>query len=70
MRNLNEVRLSIFESLGAHKLSFGPISTRVLLRTGVNLMEIRSDQDSDPECVRKAIDALADMGYELKGGMS
>ena len=45
--------------------SFRSVSTRVLLRTGVNLREPRPEQVKDPVAFGKVTTALADMGYAL-----
>lgn len=45
--------------------TFGPLASRVLLRTGVSLRKPRPDQLTDPEAVSKVIQALSDMGYRL-----
>lgn len=45
--------------------SFRSVSTRVLLRTGVNVREPRPDQVRDPVAIGKVMTALVDMGYTL-----
>lgn len=45
--------------------SLGAVTTRVLLRTGVNLRKPTPQQDGDATAVEKVRSALADMGYDL-----
>jgi hypothetical protein len=45
--------------------SLGAISTRVLLRTGVNLRKPTPQQDTDGTCVEKVRTALSDMGFAI-----
>ena len=51
--------------LGPNSLALGPICTRVMLRTGVNIKEPRPDQVRDAALVTKVLGALADMGHRL-----
>jgi hypothetical protein len=46
----------------------GLISTRVLLRTGVNLRMIDPQKDRNPEVVAHVLNTLADFGYRLEHG--
>lgn len=46
-------------------VSFTAISTRVLLRTGVNLRKPNARQDGDGPCIEKVRLALAEMGYQV-----
>jgi hypothetical protein len=46
-------------------LSLGPVSTRVALRTGVSLRNIRPDQMKDPALIQKVLEALSEMGFKL-----
>lgn len=45
--------------------SLGAVTTRVLLRTGVNLRKPTPQQDGDAAAVEKVRSALADMGYHV-----
>jgi hypothetical protein len=45
--------------------SLGAVSTRLLLRTGVNLRQPKPEQINDRAVVAKLGDALAEMGYQL-----
>jgi hypothetical protein len=51
--------------LGGNELSLGPICTRVMLRTGVDLRAPRPDQAADPALVGKVVAALSDLGFPL-----
>ncbi|NTW38326.1 MAG: hypothetical protein HGA44_00325 [Cellulomonadaceae bacterium] len=63
LRDLDEVAATLLSSVG--QAVFGPLSTRVLLRTGVNLRSPRPDQKADPTAVAKVVATLGDMGYRL-----
>jgi len=45
--------------------STSAISTRLILRTGINLRQPRPEHANDPAVVEKLRAALADMGYAL-----
>jgi hypothetical protein len=62
-QGLNEVAATLRSTVG--EAVFGPVSTRVLLRTGVNLRKPRPDQIKDPVALGKVLTALLDMGYRL-----
>jgi hypothetical protein len=63
LKDLDEVATTLLSSVG--QAVFGPVSTRVLLRTGVNLRSPRPDHVTDPAAVAKVVSTLADMGYRL-----
>jgi hypothetical protein len=63
LRDLDEVADTLLSTVG--QAVFGPVSSRVLLRTGVSLRKPRPDQVTDPVAVAKVLAALADMGYRL-----
>lgn len=44
-------------------IAFNSVATRVLLRTGVNMLQ--PAKDSDPVAVAKVWSALVEMGYRL-----
>jgi hypothetical protein len=46
-------------------LALGPVCTRVMLRTGVNLRAPRPDQVGDGSLVGKVVATLTEMGYAL-----
>ncbi|MCG2801611.1 MAG: hypothetical protein L6311_05870 [Cellulomonas sp.] len=63
LQDLDEVATSLQTSVGP--AVFGPLASRVLLRTGVSLRKPRPDQVTDPVAIAKVIAALADMGYRI-----
>ena len=63
IHDLNEAATTLLSSVG--QAVYGPVSTRVLLCTGVNLRKPRPDQVTDPVALAKVVSALADMGYRL-----
>jgi hypothetical protein len=46
-------------------VSFGPVATRLQLRTGVSLRTPKPEQINDRAVLVRVSDALADMGYRL-----
>jgi hypothetical protein len=63
-RSIDEVARAL-RSAVASDMAFGSVSTRVLLRTSVNLRTPRPDQIKDPAAVSKVVAALGDLGYQL-----
>ncbi len=63
--SLESLRTALLAQLGGNELALGPVCTRVLLRTGVNLKTPRPDQTGDRVAIDKATAALADMGYRF-----
>jgi len=61
---LDQVGAALLARVGS-ELSLRPVSTRVLLRTGVNLRAPRPDQVSDRASIAKVIAVLAEMGFPL-----
>ena len=64
MRTLDDVQRALRTRVGnddALKL----VTTRVFLRTGVNLKQVRPDQNADAAVVTKVIGALAAFGHPL-----
>jgi ribosomal protein L31E len=47
------------------EVTFKLVRTRVFLRTGVDLNEVRLDQDLDQALVAKVLTALRDCGHRL-----
>lgn len=48
-----------------NELSLGPVCVRVMLRTGVNLRDIKPAQQDDAALVAKVAGVLAEMGYPV-----
>lgn len=48
-----------------NELALGPVCTRVVLRTGVNLKAPTPAQAEDPAAITKALACLAELGYAL-----
>jgi len=64
LQNLDEVRAALLVQLRDEgKLSL--LNARLILRTGVNLMQPKPSQVNDPVGVSKVLLALRDMGFEL-----
>lgn len=42
---------------------FRTVNTRLVLRTGINLLAIRPEQSMDPECVDRVAGVLNELGY-------
>ena len=49
----------------SNQASYRSIVTRILLRTGVNIREPKSDQNGDPALVAKVTGVLGEMGYRF-----
>ena len=64
LTSLTDVFDALSDRLGG-PLSLGPVITRVLLRTGVNLRTPRFDQINDPAVVGQVLTVLREMGYPL-----
>ena len=62
MATLDEVLANLRRQLG-NDLSLGPVCTRVMLRTGVNLRSPRPDQVGDGALLSKVVSTLGEMGY-------
>lgn len=54
---------AMLERKTGNPASVAAISTRLILRTGVNLRNPRPEQANDPAVVEKVRVALADMGF-------
>ncbi len=66
MTNLEQVREALIDALGGEgKLPL--VNARLILRTGVNLSQIDSRHNADAARVGKVLEALREMGFELKG---
>ena len=64
MITVSAVAARLEQQLG-NRGSFMAVSTRVFLRTGVNLRDPKPGQESDGAVVTKVRSALADMGYKI-----
>lgn len=67
VKTLDDVREALTTTVG-NPVRFGFVNARLILRTGIDLTQIGPSQRADPVAVRKAIEVLADMGFELSGG--
>lgn len=63
--SLDEVLGQLRSKLGDNDLTMGPVCTRVVLRTGINLKSPTSDQLRDQTAVTKVLACLAQMGYQF-----
>ena len=63
--SVDDILASLTRQLGGNGLGLGPISTRLALHTGVSLRNARPDQMRDPVVIKKVVDALAEMGYQV-----
>lgn len=64
MQTLDEVGRALRTRLGTDDIP-KVVNTRVFLRTGVNLTEIKQTQNTNPALVTRVVGALADFGYSL-----
>jgi hypothetical protein len=60
---VSQLATTLDQELGS-KVAFNSVATRVLLRTGVNILDPR-DADADPKAIAKVWSALVEMGYRL-----
>jgi hypothetical protein len=61
--SLTDLASRLERHLGA--VSFGPVATRLQLRTGVSLRTPKPEQVNDDAVLARVSEALADMGYRL-----
>ena len=64
LRTLDDVQRALRARVGTDD-ALKLVTTRVFLRTGVNLKQVRPDQNADAAMVTKVIGALADFGHSL-----
>lgn len=64
MHTLQDVRRALHARTGAEEIP-RLVNTRVFLRTGVNLSEIKPAQNADAALVAKVVGALRDFGHPL-----
>ena len=62
MNSLVEIREILTKALGNPAL-FSLVNTRIILKTGVDLANIRDDDDKSAEPVAKVLSCLDSMGY-------
>ncbi|MGC4119631.1 MAG: hypothetical protein QM765_34670 [Myxococcales bacterium] len=64
--SLSQIRTKLESLVGpASSIPFWAINTRLVLRTGVDLRNIRAEQDKKPELEAEVRKALADLGYSV-----
>ena len=61
-RSLDEVLADLVRETGS-EMAIVPVVTRLVLRTGVNLKQPRTDQRYNKDAIGKVIAVLNDMGY-------
>lgn len=64
MKSLQEISAGLRNKLKTDIL-FGTVSTRVLLRTGVNLKQIQPEQNHNATLVEKVKKAVQELGYAI-----
>ena len=64
LRTLDDVQRALRARVGSDD-ALKLVTTRVFLRTGVNLKQVRPDQNADAAMITKVIGALADFGHSL-----
>ncbi len=64
MHTLHDVRRAFHARTGAEEIP-KLVNTRIFLRTGVNLMDIKPAQNHDTVLVAKVVTALRDFGHPL-----
>jgi hypothetical protein len=64
LHTLQDVRRALHTRLGSDEIP-KLVNTRVFLRTGVNLAEIKPAQNADTGLVAKVVGALRDFGHPL-----
>jgi len=64
LRTLDDVQRALRTRVGSDD-AMKLVTTRVFLRTGVNLKQVRPEQNADAAVVTKVIGALADFGHSL-----
>ena len=64
MRTLDDVQRALRARVGSDD-ALKLVTTRVFLRTGVNLRQVRPEQNADVALVTKVVGALATFGHAL-----
>jgi hypothetical protein len=62
MSTLSHLAAKLQQSMTEANFAF--VNTRVVLRTGVNLRNIRADHNDDPAVLERVRHVLAALGYE------
>jgi hypothetical protein len=62
MSRLSHLAAKLQQSMTEANFAF--VNTRVVLRTGVNLRDIRPDHHDDPAVLERVQHVLAELGYE------
>jgi hypothetical protein len=64
VESLDQIKKQLTVSLGNPGL-FSLVNTRLILRTGVDLGDIRPENNRNPEAITKVLGVLTAMGYGL-----
>lgn len=64
MATVTALAAGLEKELG-NSMTYKAVSTRIMLRTGVNIMSPKPQQDADAAIVDKVRTAITDMGYRL-----
>ena len=64
VRTLDDVQRALRERIGSDD-AIKLVTTRVFLRTGVNLKQVKPEQNADATVVAKVVGALAAFGHSL-----
>ena len=64
MRTLDDVQRALRARVGSDD-AMKLVTTRVFLRTGVNLKQVRPEQNADAAVISKVMGALAAFGHPL-----
>jgi hypothetical protein len=67
MNSLDQIRKTLLAMLN-NQILFSLLTTRLILRTGVDLTAIKPTEDRNPAAVQKVLEALKAMGYTLTPG--
>jgi hypothetical protein len=64
VRSLDDVQRALRERIGSDD-AMKLVTTRVFLRTGVNLKQVKPEQNADAAVIAKVVGALAAFGHSL-----
>jgi hypothetical protein len=65
VKSLGEICSTLTLALGSPAL-FTLVNTRIVLKTGIDLSQIRDDEDTSPDSVSRVLSALESMGYSTQ----